>query len=254
MPLSGRLAVVTGASRGIGQATALAWAAAGADVVIAARDIGALNATRRRILELGRACAAVQCDVSDEVQVERLRVSAEAMGHVSLLLNCAGVPGRYARVTDLSVREWNETMAVNVRGTFSCCKAFVPTMASRRFGSVINVASSDRALPLMSAYHASKFAVVALTQSLAGEVANSGVAVNAVRFGVPVDTDLARQVNGGTTDYSDWQRPEDVTDVLTHLATQTTPFVTGGYINVLQWREQMSGPVSGAATPPGQRA
>lgn len=249
MLLQGKVAVVTGASRGIGRATAIAWAAAGADLVLASTNVDALNETRKQVLEHGGKCIVVPCDVSNENQVEELQIAAKTLGDVDVLFNCAGGPGRYISLADLSVEDWDHTMAVNLRGTFLCCKAFIPSMKSRRSGCIINVASSDRALPMMSAYHTTKFGIVALTQALASEVAEFNVAVNAVRFGVPVDTVLARDVNGNRTDYEAWQQPEDVAPELTFLASQTGIFVTGGYINLWEWRQQLSGPLLSAATP-----
>lgn len=247
--LDGRLAVVTGASQGIGCATALAWARAGADIVAAARNLPKLEQLAAAVRELGRRCEPVVCDVADDTAVARLKGVAEAMGEVDILFNCAGSAGLYAALMDTPLEVWDRTVAVNLRGTFLCCQAFVPGMTARRRGVVINVSSSDRALPLHSAYHATKFGVVALTQALAEELRDSGVSVNAVRFGVPVDTELAREVNGDRHDYENWQQPEDVTEVLTLLASQLGTYVTGGYINLYEWRKQLGGPLPWGVTP-----
>ena len=246
--LTGQVAVVTGASSGVGRATAVAWAKAGAHVVAAARNLDALRTLSDEISSLGGRAEAVRCDVSVLDDVLALRDQATAAGQVSLLLNCAGVPGAYATVLETPLEVWQRTLDVNLTGTFHCCRAFLPAMISSRHGNIINVASSDRALPLRSAYHTTKFGIIALTQALAEKVREFGISVNAIRFGIPVDTPLARQVNGDRSDYENWQSAEDTTDVLTYLAGQRGAYITGGYINVHEWTRQLTGVLAHAAT------
>lgn len=248
--LTDQVAVVTGASSGVGRATAVAWARAGAHVIAAARNFDALRALSDEITTFGGRAEAVRCDVSVLDDVLALRDTATATGEVTLLLNCAGVAGAYATLLDTPLEVWKRTLDVNLTGTFHCCQAFLPAMIASRHGNIINVASSDRALPLRSAYHTTKFGIVALTQSLAEEVRGFGISVNAIRFGIPVDTPLAREVNGDRTDYDNWQRPEDTTEVLTYLASQRGAYITGGYINVYEWTRQLKGVLGHAATPP----
>lgn len=248
--LTGQVAVVTGASSGVGRAAAVAWAKAGAHVVAAARNIEALHALADEISSRGGRADAVRCDVAVLDDVLALRDTATASGQVSLLLNCAGVPGSYTTLLDTPLEVWQRTLDVNLTGTFHCCRAFLPAMITGRHGNIINVASSDRALPLRSAYHTTKFGIVALTQSLAEEVRDFGISVNAIRFGIPVDTPLAREVNGDRSDYQNWQSPEDTTEVLTYLADQRGAYITGGYINVYEWTRQLGGTLRHAATPP----
>lgn len=251
--LTGQVAVVTGASSGVGRAAAVGWAKGGAHVVAAARNLDALRELSDEIAAFGGRAEAVRCDVSSLDDVLALRDTATATGQVSLLLNCAGVPGTYATLLDTPLEVWQQTLDVNLTGTFHCCRAFLPAMIAGRHGNIINVASSDRALPLRSAYHTTKFGIIALTQSLAEEVREFGISVNAIRFGVPVDTPLARKVNGDRTDYENWQAPEDTTEVLTYLAGQRGAYVTGGYINVYEWTLQLRGALRHAATPPPAR-
>ncbi|HET9733421.1 MAG TPA: SDR family oxidoreductase [Acidimicrobiales bacterium] len=248
--LIGQVAVVTGASSGVGRAAAVAWARAGAHVVAAARNLEALRELSEEIASFGGEARPVRCDVSVLDDVSELRNIATAAGPVSLLLNCAGVPGAYASLLETPLEVWQRTIDVNLTGTFNCCQAFLPTMMAARHGNIINVASSDRALPLRSAYHTTKFGIIALTQALAEEVREYGISVNAIRFGIPVDTPLAREVNGDRTDYENWQSPEDTTEVLTYLALQRGAYVTGGYINVYEWTRQLRGALGHAATPP----
>lgn len=247
--LSGKIAVITGASEGIGRATALAWARAGADLVVAARSKGRLEELAQEVRSIGRRCVPVSCDVSRESDVARLADETRQFGDAGVLFNCAGFSG-YGSVSGIPVEAWDRTIAVNLRGTFLCCRAFLPVMTARRSGAIINVASAERGYPNKSAYNASKVAVVTLTQALAEEVRDFGISVNAVRFGIIVNTRLGQEINPEITDRRTWQRPEDVTGILTLLASQNGTFVTGGYINILEWKRQLGGPLLGATTPP----
>lgn len=182
--LAGRTALVTGGGTGLGAAIAAHLAGAGARVVLVGRRAEPLQATRRR---LGADTRAESCDVADPGSVAALaeRLADE---HVSILVNNAGVPGPVAPLVEISPAEWDDVFAVNVRGTYLMCRAFLPGMVDRQRGDVINLASVSGKRPLerRTPYCASKMAVVGLTATLAFEVGRYGVRVNTLSPG-PVE-------------------------------------------------------------------
>ncbi len=178
--LAGRTALVTGGGSGLGAAIARALSAAGADVVVVGRDTRRLDS----VAEALPGARAFGCDVADEASVARLR--EELVGtEVSILVNNAGIAGPVAALTDIGVADWDEVFAVNVRGTFLMCRAFLPAMVERGTGDVINVASVSGKRPLAhrTPYTASKMAVLGLTSTLAFEVGPAGVSVNSLSPG-----------------------------------------------------------------------
>jgi NAD(P)-dependent dehydrogenase (short-subunit alcohol dehydrogenase family) len=180
-PLQGRTALVTGGGNGLGAAIARALHAAGADVVVAGRRTEPLT---QLCLELGERAAWRACDVSDPASVAELAASLADV-EVSVLVNNAGVAGPVAPLTEISVEEWDEVFAVNVRGMFLVCRALLPAMVGRGRGDVINVASVSGKRPLVrrTPYAASKMAVIGLTSTLAFEVGPAGVNVNSLSPG-----------------------------------------------------------------------
>jgi NAD(P)-dependent dehydrogenase (short-subunit alcohol dehydrogenase family) len=178
------VALVTGAGKGIGRATALALAEAGADVIVAARTKSDVDEVAAQIRALGRRALAVSCDVAVESQVEAMmRQGIEQFGKVDILVNNAGGAGpRRDRVAATSMDEFNKVVAVNLNGTVSCSKHALQGMLARKSGVIINVSSTAGRMPLigMSAYVAAKWAVIGLTQCMALEVAKEGIRVNCV--------------------------------------------------------------------------
>jgi NAD(P)-dependent dehydrogenase (short-subunit alcohol dehydrogenase family) len=181
---AGRTALVTGGGSGLGAAISAHLVAAGARVVLVGRRPGPLRATADR---LGPAARVETCDVADPAAVAALaqRLRDE---EISVLVNNAGVAGPVAALTDITPEEWDAVFAVNVRGTYLMCRAFLPAMVARGDGDVVNVASvsGKRPLPRRTPYCASKMAVLGLTSTLAFEVGPHGVRVNALSPG-PVE-------------------------------------------------------------------
>jgi 3-hydroxybutyrate dehydrogenase len=191
MFLSDKRAVVTGGGRGIGAAVARALVAEGAAVVLSARRGAEIEAAAAELRQAGGRAVAVPCDVTQPEAVENLRQRATAeLGQVDILINNAGVASS-ATIQELRLEEWERLFAVNARGPFLCTQAFLPGMRERGWGRIVNVASvaGKVGAPYISAYTASKHAVVGFTRALAAEVAASGVTVNAVCPGY-VDTPL----------------------------------------------------------------
>ncbi len=191
MRLEGKGAVITGGGRGIGAAVARALAAEGAAVVVSARTGSEIEAVADELRGGGHAAWAVPCDVTDPAQVFALAERAgEHLGQVDILVNNAGTVTS-APLKSLTLEEWNRTLAVNATGVFLCTKAFLPAMVERGWGRVVNVASIAGKIggAYISAYAASKHAVLGFTRSVAAEVATTGVTVNAVCPGY-VDTPM----------------------------------------------------------------
>ena len=196
--LAGRLAVVTGASRGIGAATAEAMAAAGAHVVLAARDREALDGIAGRIRDSGGEATPAQTDVSDVDEVERLFAAVDGVGSLAALVCAAGVlkSAPFARTTP---EMWAETLGVNLTGSFLCCRAAFAAMRKRGEGRIVNIASlsgvyATEKFPGLTAYNVSKYGVIGLTEAIAAEGKEHGISAICLSPGA-VDTQMLRQAN-----------------------------------------------------------
>jgi NAD(P)-dependent dehydrogenase (short-subunit alcohol dehydrogenase family) len=196
--LAGRVTVVTGASRGIGAATAEAIAAAGARVVLAARDREALDGVVRRIRDAGGEATAVATDVSSATDVERLFDAAQADGPPAALV-CAAAVLTPARFTETTAEIWEETLGVNLTGAFLCCRAAFAAMRAGGGGRIVNIASlsgvyATEKFPGLAAYNVSKYGVVGLTEAIAVEGTELGISAICVSPGA-VDTEMLRRAN-----------------------------------------------------------
>jgi NAD(P)-dependent dehydrogenase (short-subunit alcohol dehydrogenase family)/enamine deaminase RidA (YjgF/YER057c/UK114 family) len=187
------VAVVTGAGRGIGAATARALAEAGLDVVLAARGRDQIERLASELATAGRRSRAVVCDVTSEASVAALAREAAEAGPVAVLVNNAGAAGSMP-LGRTSLEEWNRLLAVNATGAFLCIRAFLPGMLERKWGRVVNVASTAGLSggKYLAAYSAAKHALVGLTRSVAAEVTGTGVTANAVCPGF-VDTGMTAE-------------------------------------------------------------
>jgi NAD(P)-dependent dehydrogenase (short-subunit alcohol dehydrogenase family) len=228
--LSGRLVVVTGASRGIGAATAIAVAAAGAHVVLAARDGQALDRVAGRIKEMGGQATPVPADVSDEAAVGRLFAAATGSGQLGALICAAGVltPAPFARITSAL---WEETLGVNLTGAFLCCRAAFTAMARAGEGRIVTIGSlsgvyATEKFPGLAAYNVSKYGVIGLTEAIAVEGKKHGISAICLSPGA-VDTQMLRRANPalrpGLT-------PDDVAELIVALLDSPLAPVSGANI------------------------
>lgn len=241
--LDGQVALVTGGNRGLGALGARAFAAAGADVVIAARDLALSERVAEEVRATGRRALAVPADVADRASVEAMAARAlEAFGRVDILFNNAGVIASKTAI-DLEEDDWHHVMDVSAKGTWLCCKALAPQMLARGSGRIINMASilASHGIANRAPYCAAKAAVANLTRALAIEFGPKGVNVNAVAPTVFV-TDLNRhliekqpQVYGTVLARMPLGRlgqPEDLAGALVFLASPASAFITGQILHI----------------------
>lgn len=180
---AGNVVMVTGATRGIGRATALAFAHAGARVALAGRTVGDLEAVEAECRAAGADTLAVAVDVADATAVARFVAATEQqLGPIDVLVNNAGILGPLGPLAEADPREWLRTFAINLGGAFVCTRFVLPAMVARRSGCILNVssASGERVVARRSAYATSKAALNHLTRVLAAEVAGHGVRVLAL--------------------------------------------------------------------------
>jgi NADP-dependent 3-hydroxy acid dehydrogenase YdfG len=189
--LADQVAVVTGAGRGIGRAVATTLARAGAAVALAARSAAELESVAQEVRATGGRALVVATDVRQEAAVETLaRQTLAEWGQVDVLVNAAGL-ATFAPVTDSKLDDWDQILAVNLRGAVLCCRAVLPAMIARRRGTIINVGSvvTSRTLTGSAAYTASKYGLLGFSRVLAEEMRAHGVRVGVLSAGA-TDTPL----------------------------------------------------------------
>ncbi|MDN4091810.1 3-oxoacyl-ACP reductase FabG [Brevibacillus agri] len=236
--IKGKSAIITGASRGVGRAIALALAKEGAKVVINYnRSADSANEAADLIRQKGGECITIQADIGKKEECDRLMAEATAaFGSADILVNNAGVwPKNW--VTDISLAEWNHTMDVNLTSVFLTCQSFVHhLLAEKRRGKILNVTSQAAfhgSTTGHAHYAASKAGVVAFTVSLAREVAKQGINVNALALGI-VETDMIKADLELKKDYyvnriplGRVAKPEEIADIAAFLVSEKANYITG---------------------------
>jgi len=236
-----RIAIVTGAARGIGRATTERLAREGATVIAADLDADAAAREADRLRAAGLQVTAVRCDVGDRASVEACVRDAEAAhGRVDILVNNAGIAGPTGPLEHVTDADWDEVMRVDLRSVFLGCRAVLPGMKARRYGRIVNVASiaGKEGNPNAVPYSTAKAAVIGLTKALAKEVAPLGIYVNAVAPAV-IDTPILEQVPQSHIDYMVQKiplgrmgRPEEVAALIAWLASDEASFTTGQCVDI----------------------
>ncbi|MDP9147894.1 MAG: SDR family oxidoreductase [Acidobacteriota bacterium] len=201
--LRGRSAIITGGSTGLGQSIARAFLAEGANVAICAREPGALEETRRCLIEFSGAeqrVLARTCDVSQEDQVRQfIAAVVERFARVDILINNAGVLGPIGKTEEVEISEWRRAIDINLFGTVMLCSGVVPQMRSNSYGKIVNLsgggATSPR--PFHSAYATAKAAVVRFTENLAEELRDTGIDVNSIAPGALNTRMLTQSLEAG---------------------------------------------------------
>ncbi len=235
----GRVAVVTGGANGIGAAVAERMAASGARIAIWDMDVSAPD---KRVAGLAEdACQMVQVDVSDPGSVaEAMAQTESAFGQIDVLVNSAGIAGPTATLAEYDPAMWRKVQAVNLDGTYLCCRAVVPGMRDRGYGRIVNVASiaGKEGNPNASAYSASKAAVIALTKSLGKELADVDVAVNCITPAT-AQTRILEQVSTEFIDYMRSKIPrgrfvtvEEIASMVLWIASAENSFTTGAVFDL----------------------
>jgi 3-oxoacyl-[acyl-carrier protein] reductase len=232
--LRGRTALVTGGSRGIGRGIALSLASAGADVVLNFLTRAAeARAVESKILGLGRRCVSIQGDVSVAGEVERLAAEAQrSMGTIDVLVNNAGV-ARQQPLEQITERDWDQLIDVNLKSCFLVTQAFLPAMRARKWGRIINVSSVAAQIGGVVGPHyaASKAGMLGLTYYYARYLAKDGITVNAIAPAL-IETDMTRsnvKANTSNIPIGRFGTVEEVSDIAVLLATNG--YLTGQTIN-----------------------
>jgi NAD(P)-dependent dehydrogenase (short-subunit alcohol dehydrogenase family) len=240
--MSGKVALVTGASSGIGRATAEAFAAKGTRVSLAARREDELAGLVSEIEARGGAATFVKTDVSVAKDVERMvKHTIETFGRLDYAVNNAGIEGQFSGITDLPEEEWDRVLDINLKGTFLCMKYEARAMlAGGHGGAIVNIGSVNSFLgfPTGSAYVASKHGQIGLTTSVSAELAPQGIRVNLVCPGI-IDTPMHRRLRGliGDEIYDEvlkqrvhtrrFGRPEEIAQSIIFLCSDEASYITG---------------------------
>ena len=199
MRLKNKTALITGGGRGLGKAIALRFAEEGADIAICSRSLKELKEVAAEIEKLNRRVLVLKVDISEERQVKKFIGSAlKKFGQIDILVNNAGITGPNKTILDMTYTEWVKTINVNLNGTFLCSKVVLPRMIKKKYGKIINISSvaGKKGGSHLSAYCASKAAMISLTQSIAAETGRMGVYSNVICPGA-IETQMLKE---GLTD------------------------------------------------------
>jgi NAD(P)-dependent dehydrogenase (short-subunit alcohol dehydrogenase family) len=250
--LDGKVAIITGGGYGIGKEIALIFAHAGAKLVLTARTPGPLEETRAAAAKVGVEAITVKADVAREADCTQIaEVTLKAFGRIDILVNNAGIAGPTKRATQMALAEWQEVLDINLTGAWLASRAVIPAMVSQKSGNILMISSGAgrRGYPFRSPYAASKWAMIGLTQTLAGEWGAEGIRVNCICPGAVEGDRIERviqaraaatqtpyeQVKRNFTATAAMQRmvtEEEVARVSLFLVSDLSAGVTGQTINV----------------------
>jgi 3-oxoacyl-[acyl-carrier protein] reductase len=242
--LSGKVAIVTGAGRGLGEAIALALARERVNVVIDDVNAVAANKVKEKAIALGSRSLAFGADITKPVDVERMVEEVEKeYGCLDILVNNAVAPNSFQRTLflEMDLSEWANILNVNLTGTFICSKAAARVMAKNGKGKIINISSFAANLPAagFAAYSASKAGIEALSKTMAGELGQHGISVIYIRPGV-IETEMTRSSHQG--EHGEWMlkpiplrrfgKPSEIGDLVVFLASEAANYINGGPIPI----------------------
>ncbi|MEO8128997.1 MAG: SDR family NAD(P)-dependent oxidoreductase [Bryobacteraceae bacterium] len=235
--LSGKTALITGASKGLGRAMAIALGAAGAGLALVSRDVKQMEDTAAAVREAGAEAEIFRADVTDEAQVLQLEKDVAAkMGKIQILINNAGINVRKP-ITDFTLAEWNSVLDTNLTSVFMMCRSFVPHMKGNGYGRILNLTSimSHVSLPERAAYSSSKAALLGFTRAVALELAPEGITVVGISpgpFATEMNTPLMNDPVKNAQFVSKiplgrWGRVEEIGSLAVFLCSEEAGFVTG---------------------------
>lgn len=237
--IDGKVAVITGAAKGIGQRYARRLAEEGADIAIA--DVLSPEETQALVRQAGRECFVQHCDVSSEAEVQAFaRAAQQRFGHVDILVNNAGIYP-VAAFLEMSLQDWKRVLAVNLDSMFLMCKAFAPAMRERAWGRIVNISSSTVLKPpqTMTHYVASKAGVIGFTRALATELGQWGITVNTIAPGLTATQTVVEGPQGQWLEnraslqaIKRIEQPDDLVGTVAFLVSDDAAFVTGQTIVV----------------------
>lgn len=239
---AGRVAFITGAGSGIGRATALAFARAGASVALAGIPEQDHQETAGMIEESGGKALAIRCDVrhSEDIQ-HALQQTIDTFGRLDFAFNNAGIEQQQIAAADLTEEEWDRIVDIDLRGVFLCMKYEIPLMLQQGGGAIVNTSSGAgvKGFPNSAAYCAAKFGVIGMTKSVALDYAADGIRVNAVAPGI-IDTPMMDRFSGGTEEgrrsviaqepVGRMGRPEEIAAAVLYLCSDDAAFTTGAVL------------------------
>ena len=236
---AGKVALVTGGGSGIGRATAIAFAAEGAHVVLADIDIAGNNETARLVAEYGARVLTVKCDVTSSEDVQStISRTVEEFGRLDVAFNNAGVEQPPAALVDIAEDEWSRILDIDLRSAFLCMKYQIPAMLANGGGSIVNTSSGAGVIGIrgQAAYVAAKHGLIGLTKSAALDYADQGIRVNAICPGI-IETPMMDRFSGGTAEgrarvigqepVGRMGRPEEIASAVLWLSSDLGSFATG---------------------------